>query len=187
MPNTITGSIGIISGKLDLSGLYDKIGLDKETITRGKYADIYGSDGTFSEDERAVIRDQMTRAYHHFVDLVAEGRALTSDSVNAMGQGRVWSGAAAQERGLVDRYADLHECITIAARMAGVETGDDVDVMVLPKQNWQLFDLGGMGLAGALLPGSGVEGLLSAMLERTGIYSSPEGAAFALPYRVTIH
>lgn len=187
MPNTITGSIGIISGKLDLSGLYDKIGLDKETITRGKYADIYRSDGKFTEDERAVVRGQMARAYEHFVSLVADGRALTSDSVNAIGQGRVWSGTAAQERGLVDRYADLHECITIAARMAGVEKGDDVDVVVLPKQNWQLFDLGGMGFAGALIPGTGVEGLLAAMLERTGIYSSPEGAAYELPYRVTIH
>lgn len=187
MPNTITGSIGIINGKLDLSGLYDKIGLDKETITRGKYANLYGSDGGFSDDERAVIRSQMLRAYNHFVELVADGRALTTDSVNAIGQGRVWSGSAAHERGLVDRYADLHECITIAARMAGVRAGDDVDVVVLPERKWQLFDLGGMGLAGALLPGAGIESLLAAVLEKAGVASSPDEPSFELPYRVTIH
>lgn len=186
MPNTITGSIGVITGKMDLSGLYEKIGLDKETITRGKYADLYGSDGSFTDDERAVVRAQMMRAYDHFVDLVASGRTLPGDSVRAIAQGRVWSGAAAQQRGLVDRYADLHECITIAARMAGVESGDDVDVMILPERKWQLFNLGGMGLAGALLPGSGMEGLLAAMLEQTGIYAPPESVSFELPYRVTI-
>ena len=187
MPNTITGSIGVISGKLDLSGLYDKIGIDKEAITRGRYANFHGSDGAFTDDERGVIRSQMMRAYDHFVELVAEGRALSTDSVYAIAQGRVWSGTAAHERGLVDRYADLHECITIAARMAGVETGDDVDVVILPERKWQLFDLGRMSLIGALIPAAGVEGLLAAVLEKTGIHSSPDGPSFELPYRVTIH
>lgn len=187
MPNTITGSIGIINGKLDLSGLYDKIGLDKETITLGKYADIYGSDGGFNDDERAVIRSQMLRAYSRFVDLVAAGRTLTPDSVDAIGQGRVWSGTAARERGLVDRYADLHECITIAARMAGVEAGDDVDVVVLPERKWQLFDFGSMGLAGALIPGGAVEEIVAAVLAKTGIAPGSSEPTFELPYTVTIH
>lgn len=186
MPNTITGSIGIISGKLDLSGLYDKIGLDKDAVTRGRYANIYSSDGSFTDDERAVIRAQMTRAYERFVDLVAQGRSLSVDSVHAIGRGRVWSGTAARERGLVDRYADLHECITIAARMAGVKSGDDVDVIVLPERRWQLFDVGSLDFAGALLPAGALQELLGEVLDKTGIDHSAS-PSYELPYRVTIH
>jgi protease-4 len=186
MPNTITGSIGIITGKLDLSGLYDKIGLDKEVITRGRYADLYGTDGQFNDEERAVIRAQMTRAYDHFVELVADGRHLSADSVDAIGQGRVWSGEAARERGLVDRFADLHECITVAARMAGIKSGEDVDVVVLPDQRWQLFDLGPLNLAGALASGDAFGGLVETVLDKTGIHSADGEPVFELPYRVTI-
>lgn len=186
MPNTITGSIGVISGKLDLSGLYDKVGLDKEAITRGRYAGIYGSNGTFTDEERAVIRSQMMRAYDHFVELVAEGRSLSTDSVYAIAQGRVWSGSAAHDRGLVDRYADLHECITIAARMAGVKSGDDVDVLMLPEQRWQLFDLGRMDLAGAFLPMDALGGIFGTVLDKTGIHPADDGPSVELPYRVTI-
>jgi protease-4 len=186
MPNTITGSIGIVSGKLDLSGLYDKVGLDKEVITRGRYANLYSSDGTFNDDERAAIRAQMTRAYDHFVELVADGRHLTTDSVNAIGQGRVWSGEAAQERGLVDRYADLHESITVAARMAGVKSGEDVDVVVLPERRWQLFDLGPLNFAGALGAGDALAGVIGTVLDKTGIHPSDGEPAFEIPYRVTI-
>jgi protease-4 len=186
MPNTITGSIGVISGKLDLSGLYDKIGLDKDVSTRGRYANLYGSDGAFNNDERAVIRLQMMRAYDHFVDLVSQGRNLAGDSVYAVAQGRVWSGTAAKERGLVDRFADLHECITVAARMAGIKSGDDVDVVALPQRSWQLFDTGRLNLAAALLPAGAIEDLLGVVLDKTGIHSSSDGASFELPYRLTI-
>lgn len=186
MPNTITGSIGVISGKLDISGLYDKIGLDKEVLTRGRYANLYGSDRQFDDDERAVVRSQMMQAYDHFVELVAEGRSLSKDSVYAVAQGRVWSGTAAQDRGLVDRFADLHECVTIAARMAGIESGDDVDVVLLPKRGWQLFDAGRLGFAGALLPSGALESIVGTVLEKTGMSGSDDEAAFELPYRVTI-
>lgn len=186
MPNTITGSIGIVSGKLDLSGLYDKVGLDKEVITRGRYANLYSSDGAFNDEERSAIRAHMTRAYDHFVELVADGRHLSTDSVNAIGQGRVWSGAAAHERGLVDRYADLHESITVAARMAGVKSGEDVDVVVLPERRWQLFDLGPLNIAGALGSGDALAGLIGTVLDKTGIHPSDGEPAFELPYRVTI-
>jgi protease-4 len=186
MPNTITGSIGVISGKLDLSGLYDKIGLDKEAVTRGRFANLYGTDGAFTDDERAVIRTQMMRAYDHFVDLVAIGRSLSTDSVYAIAQGRVWSGSAARERGLVDRYADLHECITVAARMAGVKPGEDVDVVIRPERRWQLFDPGSLTLAGAFLPTSALSELFGAVLDRTGIRPTDDSPSYELPYRVTI-
>ncbi len=186
MPNTITGSIGIISGKLDLSGLYNKVGLDKEVITRGRYANLYSSDGEFNDEERASIRAHMTRAYDHFIELVADGRHLSTDSVDAIGQGRVWSGTAAKERGLVDRYADLHECIMVAARMAGVKSGEDVDVVVLPERRWQLLDFGPLNLAGAFGSSDALAGLIGTVLDKTGVHHTEGEPAFELPYRVTI-
>jgi protease-4 len=186
MPNTITGSIGVITGKLDLSGLYDKVGLDKEVIARGRFADMYGADGTFSDEERAIVRAQMMRAYDRFVTLVADGRELSTDSVYAIAQGRVWSGSAAEQRGLVDRFADLYECITIAARMAGVNSGDDVEVDVLPEQSWELFNLGRMSVLAGLLPTGLLDGLLTSALGASGANDSGHEPAYEMPYRVTI-
>ncbi len=186
MPISITGSIGVITGKLDLSGLYDKVGLDKEVITRGRYADLYGTDGAFTDEEREVVRSQMMRAYDHFVSLVADGRQMDSDSVYAIAQGRVWSGTAAAKRGLVDRFADLHECITIAARMAGVNTGEDVEVTILPEQRWELFSLGRMGLVSALIPTDILDGLISTTLGTAGASEGHGEPAYEMPYRVTI-
>ncbi|HWO57978.1 MAG TPA: signal peptide peptidase SppA [bacterium] len=185
LPNTITGSIGVISGKLDFSALYDKVGLDKEAIDRGRFAGLYTSDGAFTDEQRAVIRAQMLRAYEHFKGLVAEGRSLPADSVEAIAQGRVWSGLAADRRGLVDGFADLNECITTAARMAGIDRGSDVEVMVLPERRWQLFDAGPIGFAGAFLPAETVEHLLATVLARAGL-APDNGLSYATPYRVTI-
>lgn len=180
MPNTITGSIGVITGKLDLSGLYDKIGMDKEVLTRGRYADLYGSTRSFDDDERAVVRHQMQRAYEHFVGHVSEGRGLSADSVDAIGQGRVWSGAAARDLGLIDRYADLRECIDVAARMAGLSGGERVTVRALPRRRWQMFGSGLMGgFATAWIPGMPIPALL-------GLGTGDSDAAYAMPYSITV-
>jgi protease-4 len=186
MPNTITGSIGVITGKLNLGGLYDKVGLDREVITRGRYADLYGSSRAFDDSERTVVRSQMMRAYDHFVDLVSRGRNLSHDSVNAIGQGRVWSGEAAQTRGLVDRFADLHESITCAAHMAGVKAGDDIQVEVLPNPGWQLLNMGTLNLVMAALPG---HALGKAVGDALGMGSADkdDGPAYEVPFRLTVY
>ena len=181
LPNTVTGSIGVIVGKLDLSGLYDKIGLDKEVLTRGRFADMNGSTRSYDDQERTVVRDQMTRAYQHFVDIVAAGRGLSADSVDAIGQGRVWSGIAAQNLGLVDRFADLQESISAAARMAGVRPGQKVQVEVLPKPRWKLFDL-------PLGPLGGIEALAASLIPVLGLdgQTSDGDPSYGLPFAITV-
>lgn len=182
LPETITGSIGIISGKLDMSGLYDKIGFDKEVLTRGRYADLLGTTRSFDDQERAIIKDQMARAYQRFVDLVAEGRKLSPDSVNAIGQGRVWSGTAARDMGLVDRFTDLHGAIEASARMAGVKPGEQVEVELLPKTRWALFD---RPLASLLTQGAFTSGLTSILewLDR----GNADDFVYEMPFSLTIH
>lgn len=179
LPNTVTGSIGIISGKLDLSGLYDKIGLDIEVHTRGRFADLSGATRSYDDDERQIVRAQMQRGYERFISLVAEGRGLGVDSVDALGQGRVWSGTAAHELGLIDGFADLHEVIRTAARMAGVKPGHEIAVEVLPRPGWQLFDLEPLGVSGATLPG-----FIRHALTQAGLVD--EDLAYRQPYTITI-
>jgi len=187
LPNTITGSIGVIAGKLDLSELYGKVGLDREVLTRGRYADMYGSGRAFDSTERAVVKEQMMLAYERFTALVADGRRLPLDSVNAIGQGRVWSGTAAKARGLVDRFADLHETIDVAARMAGVRPGDDIEVLALPEPRWQLLDTG--PLAGATMTGSLGQLLrttLGAFPLTSWMAGDDGGPRYELPYLITV-
>ncbi|RKX21139.1 MAG: signal peptide peptidase SppA [Candidatus Zixiibacteriota bacterium] len=112
---TITGSIGIFGGKLDLSGLYEKIEMGKEIYTRGKYAGMLSSIRPFSEDEREKYFSHMKSFYDHFLTLVAENRELTVDSVNNLGEGRVWTGQEANKNGLVDNIGGLKDALDFIA------------------------------------------------------------------------
>jgi protease-4 len=180
LPNTITGSIGVINGKVVLDSLYEKIGVDKEVLTRGRYADMFGTTREFDEQERAVIRSQIEKAYERFVGLVAEGRGLSEDSVMAVGQGRVWSGAAALEIGLADRDADLSEAIGAAAHMAGIDAGTTVQVIALPKRRWQFFD---SGLLTGLSATDGLARGLGYALEKAGFGG---GLRYEMPHRIIV-
>jgi protease-4 len=184
LPGTVTGSIGVIYGKVVLDELYDKIGLDKDVLTRGEFADMFGTTAPFDSTERAVVRSLIDHAYDHFVELVAEGRDLSVDSVDAIAQGRVWSGTAATRLGLVDRDADLWESIQTAARMAGIGPGESVDVDVLPRPGWELFQYNWLG--GVMAHADAVPGLdgLRGLLAYTGIVG--DGFAYALPFTVQI-
>jgi protease-4 len=184
LPNTVTGSIGIISGKLDFSGLYEKIGLDVEVTTRGRFADLSSAGRSYDEEERQIVRAQMRRAYERFIALVAEGRGLTVDSVDALGQGRVWSGTAARELGLVDRHAGLHEVIRTAARMAGVKPGREIAVEILPRPGWQLFDLEPLGARFGSWSGAALPAVIRSALAQLGL--ADEGLAYRQPYTITI-
>jgi protease-4 len=101
--------------------------------------------------------------------------------VDAIGQGRVWSGIAAQNLGLVDRFADLQESISAAARMAGVRPGQKVQVEVLPKPRWKLFDL-------PLGPLGGIEALASSLIPVLGLdgQTSDGDPSYGLPFAITV-
>ena len=136
-PGTITGSIGVVSGKYSLKGLYDKIGLHKEVLTRGKHADFYSDYGDYPAEEREIIQAQIKEIYEDFIGKVAEGRGMTKDAVNAIGQGRIWTGKQAQEIGLVDELGGLNLALSIARKKAGL-TRKKVQLVRLPRQGaWE--------------------------------------------------
>ena len=101
-PGTLTGSIGIFAGKVVIDGTLGKVGVTTETVKSGKNADIYSPFSRFSPEQRAKVGDYMQGFYKNFVTKVADGRHTTPERIDAVGQGRVWTGAQAKDRGLVD-------------------------------------------------------------------------------------
>ena len=136
-PGTITGSIGVISGKYNLKGLYDKIGLHKEIIKRGKHADFYTDYGDYPAEEREIVHAQIQEIYDDFIAKVAEGRGMTREAVDQIGRGRIWTGKQAKEIGLVDELGGLNLALSIARRKAGL-VGKEVQLIRLPRQGvWE--------------------------------------------------
>ncbi|MBX3250971.1 MAG: signal peptide peptidase SppA [Myxococcales bacterium] len=106
-PTTITGSIGVIAGRLLAKELLERVGVRTEIVRKRPHADLYSPARPLEDDERAILERELDGIYGAFVGLVAEGRRMTPDAVDAIARGRVWSGADAVERGLVDRLGGV--------------------------------------------------------------------------------
>ena len=133
-PSTLTGSIGVFGGKLNLKGLYNKAGLTKEIIAHGQNATLYSDYGGFTPTERERVEKMMKTVYKDFVSKAAAGRSKSFDDIDAIAQGRVWTGRQAQELGLVDTLGGLEDALSIAKEQAGFAEDDKVNLIVLPKQ-----------------------------------------------------
>src|SRR4029079_18300182 len=133
-PSTITGSIGVFSGKFSLQGLYDKIGVNKEILKRGAHSDIFSEARPWDDSERARIHEMMASFYQDFVKKAAQGRHKTTDEIHSVAQGRVWSGVEAKEHGLVDSLGGLDVALRVAREKAKIGAGEDVTLVVLPER-----------------------------------------------------
>jgi protease-4 len=146
-PSSITGSIGIFTGKFDLSGLLARLGVSWEVVTRGPHADMESFLRPYTDEERARIKDKLRYYYMRFVSAVARGRNLSEVEVDAVGRGRVWTGAQAKERRLVDRHGGLLDALAEAKRRAGLDDDQPVELVMLPREPpsflSQLLRLGG--------------------------------------------
>lgn len=127
-PSTLTGSIGVFALKADLSGLLAKLGVALASDQRGRRARIDSAVKPWTPDERRALERQLGWFYQQFVDIVAEGRALPRPAVEAAAQGRVFTGAQALERRLVDRLGSLADAVALAERRAGLDRADDPEV-----------------------------------------------------------
>jgi protease-4 len=129
-PTTITGSIGVIMARLSMSGLYDKLHINEQTLHRGNRAGLYRDSHPLSDSERAVVWGQVLDIYGRFCQIVAEGRNLSPEAVDAIGGGRVWSGRQALENGLVDSLGDFGTAVALACKLANLPTPDRAEVPV---------------------------------------------------------
>ena len=116
---TLTGSIGVISQFMDLSGLYEKLGIKTETIKSGKHKDMFSRELT--EEEQKLWQTLSDELYGQFIKEVAEGRKLDVEEVKKLATGELFSGTQAKELGLVDELGGYNDAIDLAAELAGIE------------------------------------------------------------------
>jgi protease-4 len=136
-PATITGSIGIYGGKADFSGLYEKLDVGKELYTRGRFAGMLTNIRPFTSEEREKYASSLKAFYDHFVSLVAANRALPADSIDRLGQGRVWTGRSAKGNGLADELGGVRQALEYLADSLGLR---EYRVEVYPKRRpWFLM------------------------------------------------
>jgi protease-4 len=133
-PGTITGSIGVVSGKFTTAGLYGKLGMNREIVTRGERAAMYSDVRSFTPAERRKLLEQIWEWYTDFVRKVAQGRGMTEDEVDKVARGRVWTGAQAVEIGLVDVLGGLDESVELAKARAGIPKESEVTLVMFPKR-----------------------------------------------------
>src|SRR6202044_958398 len=131
-PNTLTGSIGVIFAKFTLHGLFDKIGMDTQLLTRGRYADIESASTPLSDAARQKLTGQIDSFYRAFVSRVAEGRKKPFDQIEPLAQGRVWVGAQAKDNGLVDQLGGLDRAIEVLKQQAHMSPSDRVTLVPYP-------------------------------------------------------
>ena len=119
-PNTLTGSIGIFGMFPNTSGLYDKISLTTDVVKTNTYADLGDMSRPMRDDEKVLIQSHVEKGYDTFLTRCADGRGMTKEAINEIGQGRVWTGEQAKERGLVDELGGIDKAIETAATLADV-------------------------------------------------------------------
>jgi protease IV len=139
-PNTLTGSIGVIFARFNLHGLYDKIGVNEQLLTRGRYAGIDSDYTPLSDAERQKITGQIDAFYRAFVSHVADGRKKPFDQIEPLAQGRVWLGAQAKQNGLVDQLGGLDRAIEVLKQQAHMAPSDRVTLVPYPGKR-SIFDL----------------------------------------------
>ena len=133
-PATLTGSIGVYTGKIALGGTLDKLGVTTETVASGANADIYSPFEPFEPGHRMRLQDHMQGFYENFVEKAAESRKTTPERINAVAQGRVWTGRQARENGLVDALGGLDTAVRIAKQRARIPEDEDVELVAYPRR-----------------------------------------------------
>jgi protease-4 len=133
-PSTFTGSIGVVFGKINLRGLYDKLGISKELMTRGRFADLDSDYEPLSEAGRQKVREGVDDNYRSFVEKVASARKRKFEEVEPLAQGRVWMGSQAKQRGLVDELGGLDRAFDLVREKAGIPRTERLSVVVYPPK-----------------------------------------------------
>ena len=171
-PGAITGSIGVYSLRPTFAGLLDKLGIKVESLTRGEHADLLLSNEPLSKAAQERLQSTVLEIYDLFLDRVSTGRSLSIAEVDAVGQGRVWTGAQAFERGLVDELGGLHTAVRRAKRAQGIDEEADVALIPYPppkplvEQLGEIMNLRMAALTHAFIPLPGVlETLRNTLME----------------------
>ncbi len=182
-PATLTGSIGVIAGKVVLNGLLKKLGGNWDTVEIGQNANMFSAMQGFSPSEHARLTAVIDNIYDGFKQRVAEGRKLSATQVEAVAKGRVWSGEDAKAHGLVDVLGGFDTALDLAKKAAGIAANEDVTLKLYPPP-----ERGIRAIIASLLSG-GADDLLAPRLlgalkvetERLNMMLAPPGALVMPP------
>jgi protease-4 len=126
-PNTITGSIGVVSIIPNFQGLAERFSINSEQVKTGRHADIFSLSRPRDEESLAILQDLIDDTYEKFIDRVAKNRGMSREAVKELAGGRVWSGTDALASGLVDEIGGLDAAIADAAKRAGIANYSIID------------------------------------------------------------
>lgn len=133
-PGTITGSIGVLIGKFNVSGLYALLGMSTDSVATSDNATMFSAQQNFTPAQRAYIQKSLNDTYADFTKGVAQGRKMTVEAVDKIGKGRVWSGVQAKEIGLVDELGGLDRAIEIAKQLSNIPAAESVHIVRYPEE-----------------------------------------------------
>jgi protease-4 len=159
-PGTLTGSIGVVFGKPNLHGLYDKVGVSKDYVSRGRFALIESDYTSLSDAERQKLREGIDADYEDFVRKVALARKKPVAEIQEVAQGRVWVGDQAKAKGLVDELGGLDRAVEMIKARAGIPAGNRISLVLYPARRSLLdlvFSSNPDNEADAMLSGAGLD------------------------------
>ena len=133
-PSTLTGSIGIFGGKIVTGGVYEKLGAHIESTSIGKHAEINSPARPYNASEVKKLEEQLHAFYDQFIEKVAASRHTTPEKIDAVAQGRVWTGQQAKDNGLVDALGGLDAAVGIAKQRAKLSADSEVELVVFPPR-----------------------------------------------------
>jgi protease-4 len=153
---TLTGSIGVVGGKFDLSGVFDKYGINWDGTQYGSNAGMWAMNKPFNAVQQAKFEESLDNIYAHFISIVAHGRKMKPEDVEKIARGHVWSGLAASKSGLVDQIGGFDVAMDDVAKRLGKKNRYELAVQELPKPETPLqalYSLTEQGLPfGSVLP-----------------------------------
>jgi protease-4 len=120
-PSTLTGSIGVLGGKIVTGALFAKLLFNRETIAFGEHATMESDERPFTDEERSILKAQIDHIYHGFLEVVARARKMTPDEVHPIAQGKVWTGRQALDLKLVDELGGIESGLAKARTLAGLK------------------------------------------------------------------
>ncbi|XP_042476217.1 serine protease SPPA, chloroplastic [Macadamia integrifolia] len=176
---TLTGSIGVVTGKFNLGKLYEMIGFNKDIISRGKYAELTAAEQRpFRPDEAELFAKSAQNAYIQFRDKAAFSRSMTVDQMEEVAQGRVWTGKDAASRGLVDAIGGFSRAVAIAKHKANIPLDKQVSLVELSRPSPTLPEiLSGIG-SSVLGVDRTVKELLQDLTFSDGVQARMDGIMF---------
>lgn len=133
-PSTITGSIGVLGGKMVLNGLWQKLDINWEALRFGSNAGILSMNTGFSESEKDIFNKSLDNAYEDFTLKVSQARKIDAAKMDELARGRIWTGSGALKNGLIDDIGGFNKALGIAKELAGIKQEDKFTIAYYPKQ-----------------------------------------------------